>query len=52
VAFGWGFGTVGCLAGLEASLRLDWSAGPSIVAAFILLLALTGVYARLRGRAV
>lgn len=51
VAFGWGFGTLGCLAGLEASLRLDWSAGPSIVAAFILLLALAGIVARLRGGA-
>ena len=52
VAFGWGFGTVGCLVGLEASLRLDWSAGPTIVAAFILFLAIAGVVARLRGRAV
>jgi zinc/manganese transport system permease protein len=51
VAFGWGFGTVGCLAGLEASLRLDWSAGPTIVSAFILLLAIAGVAARLRGKA-
>ena len=51
VAFGWGFATLGCVAGLEASLRLDGSAGPSIVAAFILFLALTGVFARLRGRA-
>ena len=50
VAFGWGFGTLGCLAGLEASLRLDWSAGPSIVAAFILFLALAGAFARLRGK--
>jgi zinc/manganese transport system permease protein len=50
VAFGWGFGTVGCVAGLEASLRMDWSAGPSIVAAFILLLAATGVFAKLRGK--
>lgn len=48
VAFGWAFGTLGCLAGLEASLRLDFSAGPSIVAAFILLLALTGAALRLR----
>ena len=49
VAFGWGFGTAGCVAGLEASLRLDGSAGPSIVAAFILLLAITGGVSRLRG---
>jgi zinc/manganese transport system permease protein len=50
VAFGWGFGIVGCLAGLEASLRLDWSAGPTIVAAFILLLMGSGVVAKARGR--
>ena len=50
VAFGWGFGTLGCLMGLEASLRLDWSAGPTIVAAFILLLATAGVVAKVRGR--
>lgn len=49
VAFGWGFGAVGCVAGLEASLRLDWSAGPTIVAAFILLLIGTGIAAKLRG---
>ena len=41
-------GQVGCLAGLEASLRLDWSAGPTIVAAFILFLAVAGVVARFR----
>jgi zinc/manganese transport system permease protein len=50
IGFGWGFGTVGCLVGLEASLRLDWSAGPTIVAAFILLLAAAGVAAKLRGK--
>lgn len=48
-AFGWGFAAAGCLAGLEASLRLDASPGPMIVAAFIALLAATGVFARLRG---
>ncbi len=49
VAFGWGFGSLGCVAGLEASLRLDWSAGPSIVTAFILLLAATGIFRKLKG---
>jgi len=48
VAFGWAFGAVGCLAGLEASLRLDWSAGPTIVASFILLLMGTGAMGRIR----
>jgi zinc/manganese transport system permease protein len=50
VAFGWGFGTVGCVAGLEASLRLDWSAGPTIVASFILLLIATGAAAKFTRR--
>ena len=48
-AFGWGFAAAGCLAGLEASLRMDASPGPMMVAAFIALLAATGVFARLRG---
>lgn len=47
VAFGWAFGAVGCLAGLEASVRLDWSAGPTVAAAFIALLAVTGAAASL-----
>jgi ABC-type Mn2+/Zn2+ transport system permease subunit len=51
VAFGWGFGIAGCLIGLEASLRLDWSAGPTIVAAFILLLMVSGAVAKIRGGA-
>lgn len=50
VAFGWGFGAVGCLAGLEASLRLDWSAGPTVAAAFIALLAVTGILTALLRR--
>jgi zinc/manganese transport system permease protein len=50
VAFGWGFGTVGCVLGLEASLRLDWSTGPCIVSTFILLLIGVGIFTKLRGR--
>jgi len=47
--FGWIFGVVGCIFGLEASLRLDTSAGPTLVASYILLLALTGgIVRRLR----
>ena len=42
IAYGWLFGLVGCILGLELSLRMDWSAGPCIVAVFILLLVLTG----------
>lgn len=49
IAFGWAFGAAGCLLGLEASLRLDWSAGPAVVATLIALLALTGAYAAVRG---
>jgi zinc/manganese transport system permease protein len=40
--FAWVFAFAGCLLGLEASLRFDVSAGPAIVAVFILLLALSG----------
>lgn len=50
LAFGWALGAAGCLAGLEASLRFDWSAGPAVVAALIALLALTCLLAALRGR--
>lgn len=50
LAFGWAFGAAACLAGLEASLRLDWSAGPTVVAALIGLLALTCIAASLRDR--
>lgn len=48
LAFGWSFGAAGCLLGLEASLRLDWSAGPTLVATLILLLALTGAFSAWR----
>ncbi len=48
VAFGWAFGTVGCVLGLEASLRLDWSAGPCIVATFISLLVAVGIVSKFR----
>jgi zinc/manganese transport system permease protein len=36
--FGWLFGIAGCLGGLELSMRLDWSTGPTIVAVFLILL--------------
>jgi zinc/manganese transport system permease protein len=45
ISFGWVFGALGCVLGLEASLRMDWSAGPTIVAVFILLLILSGFLA-------
>jgi zinc/manganese transport system permease protein len=45
ILYGWALGFLGCVLGLELSLRMDWSAGPSIVAVFILLLALSGALA-------
>lgn len=41
IIFGWIFSAVGCLSGLELSLRLDWSAGPTIVTVFLMLLFMT-----------
>ncbi len=41
--FSWCFGLIGCVLGLELSLRMDWPAGPSIVTVFITLLLLTGI---------
>lgn len=41
LAFGWLFGLAGCVLGLELSMRLDWAAGPTVVAVFITLLLLT-----------
>ena len=38
LAFGWLFGITGCFGGLELSMRLDWSTGPTIVAVFLVLL--------------
>lgn len=43
IMFGWIFGIAGCVAGLEASLRLDWSASPTIVAVFLVLLIMTWI---------
>jgi zinc/manganese transport system permease protein len=39
IIFGWLFGVVGCFGGLELSMRLDLSSGPTIVAVFLILLA-------------
>jgi zinc/manganese transport system permease protein len=38
IVFGWLFGVIGCIGGLELSLRLDWSPAPTIIAAFLVLL--------------
>lgn len=44
ITFGWIFGLIGCFGGLELSLRFDWTSGPTIVAAFLILLILTWIY--------
>ncbi len=49
LAFGWAFGAAGSLLGLEASLRCDWTAGPTVVATLIALLGLTGALSAARG---
>lgn len=48
ILFGWGFGLAGCVAGIEASLRLDWTPAPTIVIVFLLLL--VGTWAWTAGR--
>ena len=45
--FGWIFGLIGCVGGLELSLRMDWSAGPTIIAVFLVLLISTGLIKKL-----
>lgn len=40
VVFGWVFGLVGCILGLEISLRGDFAAGPAIIATLLALLLL------------
>jgi zinc/manganese transport system permease protein len=41
ITFGWIFGVIGCFGGLELSLRLDWSTGPTIIAVFLVMLILS-----------
>jgi zinc/manganese transport system permease protein len=41
VVFGWIFGIIGCVLGLEVSLRGDCAAGPSIIATLLALLLLS-----------
>jgi zinc/manganese transport system permease protein len=40
VVLGWVFGLVGCVAGLELSLRADFAAGPSIITTLLVILLL------------
>jgi zinc/manganese transport system permease protein len=37
IIFGWIFGGLGCVIGIEASARWDWPAGPAIILAFLAL---------------
>ncbi|MHB9155720.1 MAG: metal ABC transporter permease, partial [Endomicrobiales bacterium] len=48
IIFGWIFGLAGCVAGIEASLRLDWTTAPTIVIVFLLLLIVTWIFGKLR----
>ena len=43
IIFGWIFGVIGCFGGLELSMRLDWSSGPTIVTVFLVLLILSWI---------
>ncbi len=43
IIIGWIFGAVASVIGIELSLRLDWSSGPTIVAVLLVLLILTAV---------
>jgi zinc/manganese transport system permease protein len=51
VIFGWLFGAVGCVLGLEISLRGDFAAGPSIIATLLALLLVCSAAAPLVKRA-
>ncbi|HUI91162.1 MAG TPA: metal ABC transporter permease [Chitinivibrionales bacterium] len=42
VVFGWLFGVVGCVMGLEASLRFDCAAGPAIITTLLAMLLVSG----------
>jgi zinc/manganese transport system permease protein len=48
IVFGWIFGLLGCIFGLEASLRLDWPASPTIVAVFLVFLICTWLFSKLK----
>lgn len=48
--YGWAFGMIGCVWGLELSLRMDWPAGPSVVVAFLVQLIVSVAASALRPR--
>jgi zinc/manganese transport system permease protein len=49
IAFGWVFGGLACVLGLESSARFDWPAGPAIILAMLVLLMLVAVVQATRG---
>jgi zinc/manganese transport system permease protein len=50
IIFGWIFGAAGCVIGIEASLRLDWSTAPTIVIVFLLFLVGTWLWKSISAR--
>jgi len=50
IIFGWVFGVVGCVVGIETSLRLDWSTAPTIVIILLLLLISTWLWKTLSAK--
>jgi zinc/manganese transport system permease protein len=50
VVFGWIFGLVGCVLGLEVSLQIDSSAGPSIITTMLAAMGLCSIIAVVRRR--
>jgi len=50
IIFGWIFGLIGCVAGLEMSLRFDWTSGATIVIVFLILLLAVGIAVKQRQR--
>lgn len=49
IIFGWVFGVIGCIGGLELSLRLDWSPCPTIVTAFLAMLVIVWLVKKVFG---
>jgi zinc/manganese transport system permease protein len=50
IPFGWVFGAVGCVLGLESSARWDWPAGPAVILSLLCLLVLVAGWTTLLGR--
>ncbi len=48
IVFGWVFGGIACVLGLESSAHFDWPAGPAIILAMLVLLMLVAVALRIK----